>query len=56
MAILLFDLILADEVAYLPPPPVLASSSQEWQFYISTVRDESGRSTPLVLPCSGKEW
>ena len=36
-------LILADQVADLPP--VLASSGQEWQFYISTVRVYIHRST-----------
>ena len=38
-------------------PPVVASSGQEWQFYISTVRPHIGRSTgrlpPPVLPSNG---
>ena len=49
-------------LADLPPP--LASSGQEWQFHISTVRAHigrwsgrsTGRSTPLVLASSGQEW
>ena len=39
---LLLELILADGVADLPFPE-LASSGQEWQFYISTVRAHIGR-------------
>ena len=39
---------------------VLASSGQEWQFHIATVRahigQSSGRSTPAVLASSGQEW
>ena len=35
-------------------PPVLASSGQEWQFYISTVRDEVA-DLPLVLASTGQE-
>ena len=42
---LLFELILADQLADLPPL-VQASSSQEWQFGISTIRAHIGRSTP----------
>ena len=38
---LLLELILADEVADLPP--IVASSGQEWQYHISTVRDHIGR-------------
>ena len=38
---LLWELILADQLAALPP--VVASSCQEWQFPISTVRDHIGR-------------
>ena len=49
--LLLLELILADQLAHLSPP-VLACSGQEWQFYISAVRDHIGistsRSTPLV--------
>ena len=52
---LLLELILADQLADLPP--VLASGGQEWQFHISIVRAQIGRSTPpLVVPCSGQEW
>ena len=40
---LLLELILADQLADLPP--VQASSGQEWQFHISTVRAHIGRST-----------
>ena len=42
---LLLELILADQLADLPPPPVEASSGQEWQYQISTVRVHIGRST-----------
>ena len=42
------------------PPPVEASSGQEWQFLISIVKGHicisSGRSTPLVEASSGQEW
>ena len=42
------------------PPPVEASSGQEWQYDISTVRAHNGRSTnrstPLVVASSGQEW
>ena len=43
------------------PPPVEASSGQEWHFYISTFRahigrSSSGRSTPIVEASSGPEW
>ena len=31
-------------------PPILASSGQEWQFYISTVRDHIGRSSGRSTP------
>ena len=52
MADVLLELILADQladqVAYLPP--ILASSGQEWQFYISTVRVHIGRSTGRSTP------
>ena len=41
----LLELILADQLADLPP--VEASSGQEWQFHICTVRAHIGRSTPL---------
>ena len=37
---LLIELILADQVANLPPGE--AYSGQEWQFYISTVRAHIG--------------
>ena len=54
---------MADLLAGLPPP-VLASSGQEWQFHISTVRAHigrssgrsTGRSTPTVLASSVQEW
>ena len=42
---LLLELILIDQVA--DQPPVLASSGQEWQFNICTVRAHIGRSTPI---------
>ena len=55
---LLLELILADQVADLTP--ILASSGQEWQFHISTIRAHigrsSGRSTPPVVASSGQEW
>ena len=38
---LLLQLILADQLADLPP--IEASSGQEWQFYIYTVRVHIGR-------------
>ena len=41
-------------------PPVVASSGQEWQFHISTVRAHigrsTGRSTPPIVASSGQEW
>ena len=46
-------------------PPVVASSGQEWQYQISTVRvhigrahigRSTGRSTPPVVASSGQEW
>ena len=40
--LLLLECILADQMADLPPP-VLASSGQEWQFHIATVRAHIGR-------------
>ena len=50
---LLLELLLAEEVADLLAdlhPPVVTCSGQEWQFHISTVRDDidglTGRSTP----------
>ena len=56
----MLELILADQVADLPYPPLVASSGQEWQYDISTVRTHigrsSGRSTPLVVVFSGQEW
>ena len=42
--VLLLELILADQLADLPP--VQPSSGQEWQFYIHTVRSHIGRSPP----------
>ena len=48
---------MADQLADLSP--LLASSGQEWQFHISTVRAHIGRSTcrsPQVLASSGQEW
>ena len=47
---LLLELILADQVTDLPPHPLLASSGQEWQFYISTSRANIGRSTGRYTP------
>ena len=38
MRFLLLELILADQVADLPSSPLEASSGQEWQYEISTVR------------------
>ena len=41
-------------------PPLVASSGQEWQYVISTVRAHmgrpTGRFTPLVVVSSGPEW
>ena len=55
---LLLELILADQLADLPP--VNASSSQEWWLEISTVRVNIGRSTgrsiPLVEASDDQEW
>ena len=69
LTFLLLVLILADEVADLLAdltPTVLASSGQEWQFDIPTVRARAhigrssgrstGRSTPLVVASSGQEY
>ena len=42
---LLLELILADQQADLPNPPVEASRGQEWQFENSTVTAHIGRST-----------
>ena len=42
---LLFELILADQLADLHPL-VEASSGEEWQYEISTVRAHIARSTP----------
>ena len=61
---LLLELILADEVtdllADLTSPLLVASSGQEWQFQISTVRAHigrsSGRGTSQVVASSGQEW
>ena len=54
----MLEFILADQLADLPP--ILASSGQEWQFYISTVRvhigRSTGRSTPPLLASHGQEW
>ena len=48
---------MADQLADLPP--VEASSGQEWQYEISTVKAHigrsTGRSTPLVQATSGQE-
>ena len=42
------------------PSPIVASSGQEWQYDISTVRAHIGRSTgistPPVVASSGQEW
>ena len=58
--LLLLELILANQVADVPCPLVLASSGQEWQFHIATVRahigQSSGRSAHAVLASSGQEW
>ena len=58
MTFLLLELILADQLADLPPG--LASSGQEWQFEISTLRAHigrsTGRSTPMVMASSVQEW
>ena len=35
---ILFELILVDQLADQPPTPVEASSGQEWQFEIYTVK------------------
>ena len=49
MTFLLLEVILADQLADLPPS-VVASSCQEWQCEISTVRAHSGRSTGKSTP------
>ena len=58
MRFLLLELILTDQLADLPP--IEASSGQEWQYEISTVRahiDRStSRSTTPVEASSGQEW
>ena len=41
---LLLQLILVDQLADLPPP-VESSRGQGWQFYISTIKANTGRST-----------
>ena len=51
MTFLLLELILADQLADLPL--VQASSGQEWQFHISTVRVHIGRSTGRSTPGTG---
>ena len=51
MTFLLLELILADQLADLPP--VVASSGEQWQYVISTVRDHIGRSTDRSTPSSG---
>ena len=59
MIFLMLELILADQLAYLLPL-LKASSGQEWQYEISTVRGQTGRSTgissPLVKASNGQEW
>ena len=56
---LLLELILAYQLEDLHPT-VQASSGQEWQFCIPTVRDHiprsTGISTPMVQASSGQEW
>ena len=47
---LLLELILADQLPDLPL--VEASSGQEWQFYISTIRVHIGRLTGRYTPLS----
>ena len=42
---LLFELILADQLADLPPIQVGSCCGEEWQFYISTITANTGRST-----------
>ena len=53
---LLLELILADQLADLLPP-LVASSGQEWQSDISTVRAHigrtTGRSTSMIVASSG---
>ena len=55
----MFEPILADQVADLTPLGQ-ATSGQEWQFHISTVRAHIDRSparyTPQVQISSGQEW
>ena len=50
---LLLELILADKLADLPHPLVEASSGQEWQFQISTIRAHFGSSTGRCTPHRG---
>ena len=51
MRFLLLELILADQLADLPP--VQASSGEERQFHIPTVRAHTGRSTGRSTPSTG---
>ena len=58
---ILLELILADQLADLPNPPLEVSSGQEWQFEISTFTAHIGRSTgrstqPPLETSSGQEW
>ena len=54
MRFLLLELILADQLADLPP--VQASSGQERQYEISTVRAHTGRSSGRSNPRRGIYW
>ena len=45
---LLLEVILADQLADLPP--IESISSEEWQFYISTIKAHTGRSTGRCIP------
>ena len=58
--LLLLQVTSADQLADLPPPHVVASNIQEWQFQITIVRGHIGRltdrSTPLVEASNGQEW
>ena len=61
LRILLLELILTDQKADLPNPPVEASRGKEWQFEISTVTAHIGRSTgrsthPQLEASSEQQW
>ena len=56
----LLELILADQLADLPPIQVQSSSGEAWQFYISNIRANigrsTGRSTSPIHSSRGEGW